>query len=52
MLSDQDKEIIKNGTFQEQIGSLIDHFHDLNDDWIIEARKFFRRTHKEIFKKK
>jgi len=49
MLSEDDKLILKKGTFFEQSSLLIDHFLDETDDWIIEARKYFREVHKTYF---
>ena len=50
MLSDDDKRILETGTFEEQTGLLIDHFHDKTDVWIVEARLYFKRFHKRVFK--
>lgn len=40
MLSDEDKEIIKNGTFMQQMEALIEHFED--EAWIKEAHSFLK----------
>jgi hypothetical protein len=40
---------LKKGTFMEQSCLLIDHFLDETDNWIVEARKYFRSVHKLYF---
>lgn len=50
MLTNKDKEILKNGTFQQQMAILIDHFED--SKWSKEANDYFRGQHKDIFNKK
>jgi hypothetical protein len=48
MLSEKDKEILKNGDFMEQTSLLIDHFNDESKGWVKEAREYFRKSHPNI----
>ena len=49
MLSDKEKNILKNGSFMEQSSLLLNKFND--ERWIKEANKYFRKIHKSIFTK-
>ena len=51
MLSNEDKRILKEGTFFEQSGLLIDHFDDKNDTWLKESRKYFHECNPSLFNK-
>ena len=49
-ITESDKRILETGTLEEQSGLLLDHFHDKTDVWVVEARLYFRKFHKEVFR--
>lgn len=42
MLTKKDKSILRNGTFEQQTGLLLDHWYDKSEVWINEAIKYLR----------
>lgn len=49
ILSEKDKNLLKDGSFYDHTSLLIDHFNDVDDVWITHARRYFRLVHKDTF---